>query len=156
MSEANEHRKSWVGSRLVCTDRIRYVVLSKNKFASQPITPARVYTSSTNFQKYIRKFFRVEGLLINETIYYFITSACDGCSECMKVCDRNAITPGTPYYINPGSCNACGNCAASCSHQAILPENDPYRLINRESDSFFGGGVWMIGRKWWESDTPNQ
>lgn len=89
---------------------------------------------------------------MEDILYYFITNDCNECGKCIKVCQQNAIQVKSPYSIKAEDCNACGKCHTVCDSGAVIPENDAYRLINRESDSFFGGGVWMIGRKWWEAD----
>lgn len=87
---------------------------------------------------------------MSENIYYFITNECIGCNKCTEVCEQNAIQCGRPYRILADDCNACGKCYEVCTSGAIIPEDDPYHRINREWDSFFGGGVWMIGRNWWD------
>lgn len=81
-------------------------------------------------------------------IRYFITNKCEKCNLCAQACPEGAIYASEKKYgINDDMCIGCGICLEVCPVKAIVHETDPYRSINRESDSFFGGGAWPIGEQ---------
>ena len=48
-------------------------------------------------------------------------SACVGCSACVEVCPREAITPGQPPLFDLDRCIGCFCCAEVCPQGAITP-----------------------------------
>jgi len=84
-------------------------------------------------------------MFVAELIRYFITNKCERCNRCVEVCPEGAIYAAEEKYgINDTICKGCGLCIEVCPTNAIVHETDPYRSINREADSFFGGGAWPI------------
>jgi ferredoxin len=80
-----------------------------------------------------------------DLIRYFITKRCTKCTSCLDVCPEGAIYEGEDKYeINDELCKGCGCCTEVCPEEAIVHETDPLRSMNREADSFFGGGAWPI------------
>lgn len=80
-----------------------------------------------------------------ELIRYFITAKCERCNNCIAACPEGAIYASEEKYgIDDSLCKGCGNCLKACPKGAIIHETDAYRSINREADSFFGGGAWPI------------
>ena len=77
---------------------------------------------------------------------FLITNDCTKCSHCLESCPEKAIHSGEKYTIDE-NCTGCGQCEAVCPDGAIIPESDPYLLINREMDTFFGGGAWPVEGK---------
>lgn len=43
-------------------------------------------------------------------------SACDGCGECVKVCDKLFMAPDGSHAM---MCNQCGACVAGCPENAL-------------------------------------
>jgi MinD superfamily P-loop ATPase len=82
---------------------------------------------------------------MTELIKYFITNKCEKCNRCLEACPEVAIYAAeAKYEINNHLCKGCGICVEVCPTSAIIHETDPLRSINREADSFFGGGAWPI------------
>ncbi|SDF21922.1 DUF362 domain-containing protein [Sporolituus thermophilus] len=80
-----------------------------------------------------------------EKIRYFITKNCKKCDACLEHCPEGAVSDGKDGNIVNDNCTGCAECEAMCPNGAIVRETDPYRTINREMDSFFGGGAWPLG-----------
>jgi uncharacterized protein (DUF362 family)/Pyruvate/2-oxoacid:ferredoxin oxidoreductase delta subunit len=53
-----------------------------------------------------------------------VPSACAGCSACVKVCPREAITPGQPPRFDLDRCIGCFCCAEVCPQGAITPHRN--------------------------------
>jgi uncharacterized protein (DUF362 family)/Pyruvate/2-oxoacid:ferredoxin oxidoreductase delta subunit len=51
-------------------------------------------------------------------------SACIGCSACVEVCPREAITPGQPPRFDLDRCVGCFCCAEVCPQGAITPHRN--------------------------------
>jgi len=51
-------------------------------------------------------------------------SACVGCSACVEVCPRQAITPGQPPRFDLDRCVGCFCCAEVCPQGAITPHRN--------------------------------
>ena len=82
-----------------------------------------------------------------DMIRYFITKKCQKCKQCMEACPEGAIYEADDKCgIDDELCKGCGFCTDVCPVDAIVHESDPYRGINREADSFFGGGAYPILR----------
>lgn len=83
--------------------------------------------------------------LMAELIRYFITEKCQKCRQCADTCPEGAIYEEKDKYgIDDQLCKGCGICIEVCPVDAIVHETDPFRSINREADSFFGGGAFPI------------
>ncbi|OBR96206.1 MULTISPECIES: DUF362 domain-containing protein [Clostridium] len=80
---------------------------------------------------------------MNATMRYFITLKCIKCHKCANECPVDAIYEGNDKFeINDTKCITCDKCREICPVDAIHYEDDEFRSINREMDSYFGGGAW--------------
>ena len=84
----------------------------------------------------------------------YTASKCIGATECIKVCDQNALTLTKDGIVtDPDRCNLCGACADACPTRAIemsgKPESieDLLKIIKNERLLFdtSGGGVTFSG-----------
>ena len=51
-----------------------------------------------------------------------LTSECVGCSECINICPKQAISLFRgKAIIDMNACNGCGICISICSYDAIRP-----------------------------------
>ena len=57
-------------------------------------------------------------------------SKCTGCTDCLDVCDEDAITGKKKFIhmIDPDMCENCGKCAEACEEGAIVPQDGTIRV----------------------------
>ncbi len=57
-------------------------------------------------------------------------SKCTGCTDCLYVCDEDAITGKKKFIhmIDPDMCENCGKCAEACEEGAIVPQDGTIRV----------------------------
>ncbi len=84
----------------------------------------------------------------------YSASKCIGATECIKVCDQNALTLTKEGIVtDPDRCNLCGACADACPTKAIEMSGtaksieDILNIITKERIHFdnSGGGVTFSG-----------
>lgn len=82
------------------------------------------------------------------------SNKCTGCSSCVEVCERKAITVSDAVsVIDRTKCVACGRCAEECPNSAIkisghrITCDELFRIVMRDEDYHItsGGGVTLSG-----------
>lgn len=81
---------------------------------------------------------------------YKITDKCKGCEDCVKICDRKAISGEMKkqHTIDPALCDDCGKCNGICEYESILDERGKvckYKDPNKSGKKGLLGGI--LGRK---------
>lgn len=72
-------------------------------------------------KKPIERFSFAFGQAKEEKEGYFITSACNGCRICERVCPQNCIDfTAIPSVIRQENCLRCGNCINVCPQNAVI------------------------------------
>lgn len=75
-------------------------------------------------------------------MFYIDSDKCTGCSICVNICPRRAITiPDDVAVIDQALCSKCGDCAQACPSGAIKSKVPVYAESTK-------GGVTMRARNW--------
>ncbi|HOZ80807.1 MAG TPA: 4Fe-4S binding protein [Candidatus Woesebacteria bacterium] len=80
---------------------------------------------------------------------HFITSKCNNCGQCQKVCAVECIVKGNSQsFIDPSTCIDCGACASECPYSAIQDKATPDTQIDfNKNAEFFSVGSGYKNQK---------